>query len=95
MMTVRQRHYLLMAMWPAYGVAVMVLTVFVSRQLWFLLFLGLIGFGVYGMSLRCPNCGNPIERNRWKFWTVWVPRHCRSCGADLEAIETPQGRPGS
>jgi hypothetical protein len=73
-----------MIAWPMFGIAVMVLGAQVSPKLIYLLFLGVVVFGLYGMSLKCPMCRNPIEKSSWGFWTPWVPRHCRHCGHDLE-----------
>jgi len=87
-MSVRGRHYTLMAAWLLLGIAAIALAE-LSRDkliwLFWLLIPGAFLFGAYGMSLKCPACRKPIEKHPSGYWTPWVPRICRHCGRDLEA----------
>jgi hypothetical protein len=45
--------------------------------------------GAYGLTLRCPRCGERIYKRRLKFWGMefvcwggFVPRRCAWCGRD-------------
>jgi len=49
-----------------------------------------VGAGIYLLSLRCANCGNPIYRRRvrflgqeFRYWGGFVPKKCSQCGKEL------------
>jgi len=52
----------------------------------------LIGF--IQKNMRCPNCGLPLQRRKYRMldvdfdaWTLFAPRRCESCGYDLTGRE--------
>ncbi len=84
-MPVRRRYHLVVLAWLLYSLAMIVLAMQVDERLGFLAVLGGLGFVLYLRRLKCAACDKFIGLNRWGASTLRVPRHCRSCGADLDA----------
>jgi hypothetical protein len=82
-MTVRNKLVACLVGWLLFVIIVMALAGAVSRWFGFALFVGLVGFGPYSMSIRCPECSHPAA-SRYGLWGPWLPRRCFKCGHRLD-----------
>lgn len=89
-MNIRTKYRLSIVIWFISGSILGLAAMYITK--YFLIPLFVVGFviGVYGLSLKCPNCGkrvlyNPLKIFRMEFyiWTSWIPKNCTKCNMQL------------
>ena len=85
-MGLRRKLKISLTIWIVAGFFLIWAGLYISEKFILLLLVLFAGLGIYLLSLKCPNCGNPVLRNKIKIfgieiimWTPWIASECEKC----------------
>lgn len=89
-MTVKFRAFVVMALWFIACLGLMLHAALYQNPGYIFAIIITVVAGLYLISLRCPNCGHPIFKQKKTFlgeqfeaWGGMPPDHCEKCGKEL------------